>query len=292
MRGVGTARGAVTIVNALPLGVGAALGIGLEVSAEVAVEPSVRGSEEITVSPRGSATPVVLAAARAAVAKYLPERPVSVDLRVSSAIPPSQGLKSSSAVASAVAGAVARAAGAPAPALEVARLSAEVGRRSGVSATGAFDDALAGLERGVVVTDNHDDRLLARFEVADDLLAVVWVPKGRHPPAPSLREAFSGRTVEAQAVVDLALSGAWPEAMERNSALVEQVLGYPYAGLRSACRQAGALAAGVSGLGPAFAVLTAPAAAPAIVDRLGGRDGRILQVPVGRPTPLPSTEGR
>jgi shikimate kinase len=41
--------------------------------------------------------------------------------------------------------------------------------------------------------------------------------------------------------------------MRRNTELVESVVGYPYAELRDRLRRAGALASGVSGMGPALA---------------------------------------
>ena len=80
-----------------------------------------------------------------------------MEIEIVSDIPVAMGLKSSSAVSSAGLLAVARASGATRPPLEIAKLSAQVSRETGVSATGAFDDALAGLASGVVVTNNYTD---------------------------------------------------------------------------------------------------------------------------------------
>ncbi len=282
MRGVGSARGAVTIVNALPTGIGAALGFDLTVRAEVCLVRADRGGEGIRVDPASSNSPLVREAVAVALSAFLPGRTSSVEVRIDSQVPPSKGLKSSSAVASAIVAAVAQATGERPVPTEVARLSAATGRRSGTSATGAFDDALAGLETGVVVTDNRDDRLLARFDVPPDTDVVVWLPPGEHPPSPSLRAAFAARAETGRTVVDRVSNGDWPGAMERNSALVEELLGYPYAALRNACRERGAIASGVSGLGPAFASLAARSRATSIEAFLSGREGSVIRRPVHR----------
>lgn len=259
MRGVARATAAVTVVNALPIGIGSAFGVDLETRAEVETGGRAGPGGAITFRPAEVGTPVVHAAVRAASDAYLAAGTVATEVALTSAIPVGKGLKSSSAVASAVAGAIARAAGRSPFPEELARLSARAGRESGVSATGAFDDALAGVRAGVVVTDNRSDTVLATHALPVDLEVILWIPAGAHPAAPSLRSALAARSDLAREAADLALAGDWAGAMDLNSSLVEAALGYDYASLRAECRARGAAASGVSGLGPAFAAL-APAA--------------------------------
>ena len=269
----GTSHAAITVVNALPLGIGAAVGVAWPARASARLLAPSDRSPGVTVAPRSSSTPVVRCAARAALERWGPVGG-GIRLRVRSTIPRAKGLKSSSAVASSVVAAVAGLSGrAPSP-LAVGRVAAEAGRRAGVSATGALDDALAGLESGGVVTDNRTDRCLRRFDVDAGLGVVLWIPPGRHPPSPSVQRAFARRQAIARRAVAAALDGGWVEAMRRNSSLVEAVLRYRYDALHRAAAGAGAVASGVTGLGPTFAAI-------APLGRLG-RVARALPTSVGR----------
>jgi shikimate kinase len=249
MRGIGRASSAVTVLNALSTGVGCAIGIRRFVQATV--EPLPEDPGRIEVAPQPSRTNLVDAAAQAAIRRYSP-KPVGARIVLRSDIPAGQGLKSSSAVASAIVFATARAMGVePAPE-EVARLSAEVGRSSGVSATGAFDDALAGLVTGFVLTDNRADRTLSVRPSDPAWVAVVGIPGGTHARAPMLRDPFEAERDSGRMAETAAREGRWMEAITENGRLVERVLGYRYEPTRERLLTAGALAVGVSGLGPAF----------------------------------------
>lgn len=280
MRGVGTATAALTIVNALPTGIGCALGLGLSATAEVDLrssDPSVSPGFRIAPANR---TPLVETAARLAFSRFFPRPPDSADLTVRSEIPLARGLKSSSAVASAIVLAVARAAGVEIPVLEVARLSAEIGRASGVSATGAFDDALAGLQPGFCLTDNRGGKLLGTGQANAGWGAAVLVPPGAHGPSPRWTAEFAREVGAATQAVDLVRRGDFWGAMELNSALVERVMGYDYASLRGELRAEGALGAGVSGLGPAFVAVAPWERLPRLLDLLARRPGERLRVPI------------
>jgi shikimate kinase len=255
VRGLGEARAAVSLVNALPLGIGAAVGIEWPVRVTARLERPPRTASRTAVDPPRSATPVVRAAASAARDRFGPGAAGRLRLVVRSTIPVGRGLKSSSAVSSAVALATSRAFGGEPSPEEIARLSAEVGRSTGVSATGAFDDALAGLVAGGVVTDNRTDTELRRLRLPADLGVALWVPGRRHPSAPSLQARFRKDLALSRRAADAVLAGDWITAMEANTRLVEKAMGYRYAGLREAVHRAGATAAGVTGLGPAFAAL-------------------------------------
>jgi len=255
VRGVGSARAAISIVNALPLGVGAAVGIEWTARTTAYLDGDRPTLARASVRPRSSSTRLVQAAARASLDRFAASRGGPLRLVVRSSIPIARGLKSSSAVSASVALATARAAGADPVPSEVARIAAEVGRATGMSATGAFDDALAGLVRGGVVTDNARDAELRRFEIDRHLAVALWVPGRPHPRSPTVRRRFTREPALARRAVDAALSGNWIEAMAANSSLVERAMGYRYAALHEAVAQAGAVASGVSGLGPTFAAV-------------------------------------
>lgn len=256
MRGVGTASAAVTFVNALPTGVGSAAAIDITVEAEVQVEPASGGAGGRIVVAPPSDSPLVRSSIAEGLRSHFPDTDVDVRAVVRSQIPPSKGLKSSSAVSAAILGAVAAAAGHRESPLETARRSAAVSQAIGLSATGAFDDALAAVGGGVVVTENSRRKLL-RWDAPDPgWEAVLWVPRTTHRPSPEWADRFLEVVGEGRAAADAARAGSYLEAMRRNTELVERVVGYDYRELRTKLRQRGALASGVSGLGPTLAAIT------------------------------------
>ncbi len=255
MIGVARSTAAVTVVNALPTGVGCALGIDLSVRARVVLRQEPAGREPTVKMSRAAGTPVVRESLRLAIDRYAPGGPWSARLDLTSEIPPSRGLKSSSAVATAVALATARAAGKEPPAFEIAQLAAGAGRTAGVSVTGALDDAFASLRPGFCVTNNRTDELLRTATVLPDWRVALLIPRRRHRPSPEWKSAFEERAVEGRRAADAALAGDWWTAMTENTELVERTMGYDYRSLRETLKASGAIASGVSGLGPTLAAI-------------------------------------
>jgi len=263
----GTARtsAAITITNALSTGVGCAVGIELHAEAHVALseDPSRQSvSLEIPVEVR---TPIVEESLRAGLSRFYPQPGAVARLSLRSDIPIARGLKSSSAVSTSILLAVARAARREPTALEVGLLSAEVGRRAGVSATGALDDALAGLEPGFVVTENSRGEVLRRSVVDPGWGVALYIPPESHPPSPNLISAFSADRAAGERAANAARTGDWATAMRLNTELVERTMGYSYGGVRDRLRMHGAIASGVSGLGPTLAAIAPTERLPELV---------------------------
>ena len=272
MKGNARTFGAITISNALPAGIGCAAGIELPVDAEVTL--TFDGSKEppkIDV-PRECRSPVVEESLRVGLSSYHPTPGTVAHVSLRSEIPVARGLKSSSAVSTAVVLALARASGEQPSPLEVGRKAAEVGRRVGVSATGALDDALAGLEPGFIVTDNRRDEVLRRTEVDPDWGVVLYIPPRRHIPSPGLARAFVRERPSGEQAARAAMDGDWAKAMRINTELVERAMGYPYRELRDRLRERGAIASGVSGFGPALAAIAPVARLSDIVEALPDDD--------------------
>lgn len=266
MRGVGRSSAAISIVNALPTGIGCAHGVRLY--AAVTVELAPEGPARVDVRPETSRTPLVVRSLEAALAQFRPGGELSAHVDVDSEIPVAKGLKSSSAVATATIRAVADAVAAETDPIEIARLAAAVGREVGVSATGAFDDALAGLLPGFILTDNRSGQLISRSPADPEWTAVVHVPKGTHPRSPAVAERFRAFAAEGEAAARAARRGKWDEAMDRNSRIVERAMGYEYDGLRRSLLHEGAVACGVSGLGPALVALVPRSRAERVIEAL------------------------
>ncbi len=275
MHGVAAASGAITFVNALAAGIGAAAAVTLGVEAEVDLDLEQRhGPGAITIAPP-SDTPLVRGAVEVGLERFAPGGAPSVQVRIRSSIPSACGLKSSSAVSGAVLAAVARAVGVDADAATLARMSADLSQRIGLSATGAFDDAFAALAGGAVITDNAARAVLWSGEAPGGLTVLLWIPSARHRPSTEWHDRFRARAAEARPAIDAALRGDLLGAMERNTELVESILGYDYGQIRRQLAERGATASGVSGLGPALAVLAPPEREDAVRNTLASRGGEV-----------------
>ena len=274
MKGVARSSGAITFVNALGTGVGSAAGVSMPVEATVELDAT-RGSSTVEL-PLDSDSPLVRATVAAALGAWAPNRSFAAAIRVRSEIPPARGLKSSSAVSGAVARAVAAALRILVTNEEVARLSADVSQSIGLSATGAFDDALATLEPGIHVTDNSARRRIRSDTIDPSWQVVLWIPRQLHLPSPVYREQFHRLREQAAAAERAARRGAALDAMAANTRVVEQAVGYDYGTIREELRSHGALGSGVSGLGPALAIITPPERIGAILRTLPPGEGEVL----------------
>ena len=274
MHGIGETTAAITIVNALPTGIGSAVGIDLRVHAEVELHPAgSHGKWDVRMAELAR-TPLVIASLTEALQRFAPGSSGRGELKLRSEIPAARGLKSSSAVSAAVILAVARATGTEVASIDIGRLSASVARSIGVSATGALDDALAALSAGVVVTDNRRGELLRSYPTAPHFGVALYIPDVAHRPSPEWAAAFAAEEARGRAAVEAVVSGDWVKAMEANTLLVERVMGLDYGPLRAELSRRGAIASGVSGMGPALAAVAPKdrlpdviAAFPGITDR-------------------------
>ncbi|MCI4353440.1 MAG: shikimate kinase [Thermoplasmata archaeon] len=258
MRGVGTSSGAVTIVNALPTGVGCAVAVALPVHAEIELHADPALNSQRIRLERGSDSTLVRETLAVGLSRYGSGGQYSGALRIESIVPVAKGLKSSSAVSGAVLRAVAGAFHQSPGPEEIARLAAEVAQQIGLSATGAFDDCLAAVRGGVALTDNSRRTSLQPAPFDFDLRVVLWIPRGSHAPSTTWSERFRTEISAGQASAEAARAGHWAEAMTLNTELVERVMDYDYGALRSELARNGAVMSGVSGMGPTLAAFVPP----------------------------------
>jgi shikimate kinase len=276
MRGVGRAQGAITIVNALPTGIGCAVAIALPLEATVTLAPA-SGGARLSVEA-ASDSPLSRATLLSALRTFAPQQDFEVTLSIRSRIPAARGLKSSSAVGVGIVSAVAAALGARVTADQIAALAADVSQEIGLSATGAFDDALASTHGGLVIADSIGRRLVRREPIPADWTCVLLIPAKPHPPSRGWLVPFQARERQARGAVEAALSGDYARAMARNSEIVEEVMGYNYRAIREELRRRGAIASGVSGMGPTLAAIGPPHRVSEILSALPRGEGDVIAV--------------
>lgn len=271
MDGSARVHGAVTVVNAIPAGGGAAMGVDLWTEARIDLTD---GPTEV--QAKGPEGPVDDTLVRAVLAEVLPaDRGARVE--VDSTVPVGRGLKSSSACANAVTLAAFDALDRSAPLLAKVRIGVEAARRAGVTTTGAFDDACASALGGICVTDNAEDRLLARHR-CPELTVALAVPEARKSGASTEPGTYASHRRLFEAAHRHAIDGSWQAAFALNATAVVDSLDLDADGLLDALA-AGAVVAGPSGTGPALAALMPDGRTEQVRDALdvGGVDVRTVQ---------------
>jgi len=258
MRGHGTSHGAATIVSAFATGKGAAFGIDLTTTADVVLEEGT-GIEVVIDGAPDESPALAEECARAVLERYAGGREHHVRIVTRSDIPVSRGLKSSSAAANAIIAAMLDALDVEYDELEAVRLGARAAVRAGVSVTGAFDDACAARFGGVFLTDNTSDSVLAR-DVMQDLAVFIHVPERKIRKSSLPLERIAAVRGMVEVAFRLAEEGDYLRALTLNGLCHSAVLGLD-ADIAVRALQSGALAAGLTGSGPATVMLVEPSQA-------------------------------
>lgn len=240
-----TVHGAISIVNAIATGKGSALGISLVTTAEIHMR---QGEGKIFNNNRNSN-----------LFKYIIHNCIpktilqcnDIFLTLSSDIPIGFGLKSSSAVSSAVSLACYGLVEENIDDFKVLDTAVNASRKAKITITGAYDDTTACYFGGFVITDNYSNKLLRREKGPLDLLSLILLPNNSARKNPLklkiLAEFFD------QAIQSAENSDYW-KAMTLNGLLVSSLMGYDYTPILLSIEN-GALSASISGNGPSIAVI-------------------------------------
>jgi shikimate kinase len=273
------AHGAATIVNAIALGKGAAFGVDLWTKAEVKLtdEPRII-TGEITSDPAESTLLIEKTVSRV-LRRFSVEERFGAKVTTLSNIPAARGLKSSSAAANAVALATVAALGKTLDDVEVVKLGVEAAFDAKVTVTGAFDDACASFFGGAVITDNFERKIVKQTPLPEDLAVLFHVPS---------RKAYTGDSDvnKLQAVKPLvevaykeAQAGNFWTALTINGLIYSSALGYDPSPALDALN-AGAVAAGLCGKGPAVTAVVPADKIEAVKAALQRHLGEVLQARV------------
>jgi shikimate kinase len=247
-------HGAVTIVNAMATGKGAALGIELWTRARVTVTNQAGRFVARNITDPNENTDLAETTAQHVFARYGADKRLGAAIETESNIPPAVGLKSSSAASNAVALASVHALSRKISDAEVVRLGVEASLRAGVTITGAYDDACACYFGGVVVTDNMKRRILKRFKPKGSLRVLIHVPNMKRYTREVDPKPFRAIRRFVEAAHREAIRGNYWNSMTLNGLIYSMALGYDTTATTLAL-EAGAIAAGLTGKGPAVAAI-------------------------------------
>jgi shikimate kinase len=250
MMGRGLSHGAATVVNAMPCGIGATIGVALETSASFRAV----GGERIVriANDPGEDDGMARLCVEAAFAAAGLEEPEGWVLEIDSEIPISRGLKSSSSACNAIIESALSAAGFEMDRVDMVRLGVGCARRAGVTVTGAFDDACGCAFGGFVMTDNRRDEIMVQTDV-EDMDVVIHVPDRKIPKGSLPLERLRALAPESERIAAMAARDPYG-AMTANGRLIAAASGLDNSVAEAALRL-GAVGAGITGSGPATAIV-------------------------------------
>jgi shikimate kinase len=269
-------HGAATIINAIATGKGAALGVDLWTRARVKLTDEV-GSVHSTIVSDPAENPVLIEKTVNKVLEHFGlEGQFGAEVETRSNIPIARGLKSSSAAANAVALATVAALGKRLNDVTIVGLGVEAGIEAKVTVTGAYDDACASYFGGAVVTDNLNRRIIKRAKIASDMAVLFHVPAKKVYTADSDIHRMKNAAWLVEVAFREALEGKHWLALTLNGLIYSSVLGFDPA-IAVDALAAGAVAAGLSGKGPAVTAIVPDEKKDLVKEAWHAYEGQVLE---------------
>ena len=261
--------GAVSIVNAIATGKGSTLGI------DTFVETTLTKKEgkgiHITSENKSISSRLINKLIENMIPKKILDN-TKLELDFKSNIPTGYGLKSSSAISSAVVLSCAKAFGKTMSDDEILKLGARTSIQTKISITGAYDDACACHFGGFNVTDNSKMKLLHREIAPKDLQAIIFLPKSRKrgnlKKLKEFKDAFEKSWQLAKN------SDYWNAAILNGIATSSILNSEP--NLIMKLMEKGALCATISGNGPSIMAITDRKNKSRVQKEFSGLDGKIM----------------
>ena len=265
-----TVHGAISVVNAIATGRGVTLGTSLPTTATVSASPG-RGisvhsghvTRLLTMTVKNVVPPTELAHNH-------------ISISISTHVPSGYGLKTSSSTSTAVAMACAALFNPDLDKQDILRAGVDASIRSGVSITGAYDDACGCFYGGFNVTNNTSLELIKQYGAPSSLLAIIFIPTARRRKNIRKLKKMAGILNYAW---HLSREGHHWQAMIINGLAVSHVTGSdPY--LLDLLLREGAIAASMSGNGPAVAAIARSDDERNIKKVFWNMDGRVIVSPL------------
>jgi shikimate kinase len=264
-----TVHGAVSLVNAIANQKGSTLGIELKVEATVETNPG-KGisiqSENKSLSSRLINKTIEKIVSK----KDLEQNKITVTL--DSEIPTGYGLKSSSAISSAIALACAKIFKPKFTDQQILLAGVDASIESKVSITGAYDDACSCYYGGFNVTDNAKKKRIQFEKGPSNLIAVIFIPKNRKRGNLKKLKILSSIFENAW---ELSRKANYWDAMIINGLATASILNSEPKIITELIEK-GALGASVSGNGPSIAAITKKENETAIKKVFSTLEGNII----------------
>jgi shikimate kinase len=243
-----TIHGAISIVNAIATGKGAALGISKKINVEM--ETSHGKGVIVEVENKSMSSRLINRVIEKIVTKNELSK-TKLKILLDSEIPTGYGLKSSSAISTAVAMTCAKLFKPNMNDIEILNAGVRASIETKVSLTGAYDDACACYYGGFVVTDNYKKKLIRSEKCLNQVSAVIFIPKSRKRGNIRKLKTLSGDLEQAW---NLAKKSDYWNAMNLNGITTSTILSSEPEIIPKLIEN-GAIGASVSGNGPSIAAI-------------------------------------
>ena len=264
-----TVHGAISLVNAIATGKGATLGISTKAESIV----DVREGKGIKITSRNRTISSRLV--DHVLKKIIPKNELNrnkLNIDIQTDIPVGYGLKSSSAISTSVALACSKIFQPKLSDLKILLAGVDASIEAKVSLTGAYDDACACYYGGFNVTDNYKRKIILRKDAPTDISTIIFIPnKRKRGNVKKLRDY----KIIFEEAWNLAKNDDFWNAMILNGFTASTILKSEPKIVSNMIKN-GALAASVSGNGPAFAVVTKNKNKLKIKKALSELDGNVL----------------
>ena len=261
--------GAVSIVNAIAIGKGATLGIDTFVETRLKIKEG--NGINITSQNRTISSRLINKLIENLISKKT-LRNTKIELEFKSNIPTGYGLKSSSAISSAVILACAKAFGKSISDEEILTLGAKTSIQTKVSITGAYDDACACHYGGFNVTDNLKMKLIMRELAPKELKAIIFLPRSRKRGNLKKLKEFDDAFKKSW---ELARKSDYWNAAVLNGIATTSILNSD-PNLIMKLMEKGAKCATISGNGPSIIAIVDKKNKSKVEKEFSGLDGRIM----------------
>ena len=243
-----TIHGAISIVNAIATGKGAALGISKKINVEM--ETSHGKGVIVEVENKSMSSRLINRVIEKIVTKNELSK-IKLKILLDSEIPTGYGLKSSSAISTAVAMTCAKLFKPNMNDIEILNAGVRASIETKVSLTGAYDDACACYYGGFVVTDNYKKKLVRSEKCLNQVSAVIFIPKSRKRGNVRKLKTLSDDLEQAW---NLAKKSDYWNAMNLNGMTTSTILSSEPEIIPKLIEN-GAIGASVSGNGPSIAAI-------------------------------------
>jgi len=264
-----TVHGAVSLVNAIANQKGATLGIDLKVIAEIETSPG----KGITIKSENKSLSSRLI--NKTIEKIVSKKDLEknkIIITLDSEIPTGYGLKSSSAISSAVALVCAKVFKPKFTDQQILLAGVEASIETKVSITGAYDDACSCYYGGFNITDNAKRKRIHFEKAPSNLIAVIFIPKNRKRGNLKNLKILSSVFENAW---ELARKTNYWESMIINGLATASILNSDPKIITNLIEK-GALAASVSGNGPSIAAITKKENETNIKKVFSSLEGRVI----------------
>ena len=264
-----TIHSAISIVNAIATGKGATLGISKNVSVEI--ETSHGEGITVEIGKKQMKSRLI----NRVIGKIVPKNTLSktkLRILVDSEIPTGYGLKSSSAISTAVAMGCAKLFKPDMSDFEILRAGVDASIETKVSLTGAYDDACACYFGGFIVTDNYKRKIIHSKKCQNNISAIIFIPKSRKRGNVKKLKILSDVFEQAW---NLAKKSDYWNAMILNGFATSAILN-SNPKIISKLIENGALGASISGNGPSIAAITKNETIPKIKKVFSSFEGNVM----------------